>query len=303
MKKNREKKFHLKARRGNYHKMDPYKVLKVDKNCTVDQLRQAFKRVASKVHPDKGGNEEMFNIVVESYRSIFNTLKGRNNKDFNQLKNDSQSEFNGKAKKHVSFSDNVNQSSEKFQAKFNKIFDENRFEDSSIDDGYGHMMSASSAVREDIDVGERLRNFNDFNSVFDNQETMNKEITVYKEPEALVLSKKLSFNELGVDRVDDYSSESNKPSKLGYCDYMKAHTTNKLIDKDHVKQRQNFKNMDDIETKREGQSFALTSEDRRHIEEGIKREKQKERQRDISLKESDKRVEQHFNRVNKLMLS
>tara|TARA_B100000405_G_scaffold193719_1_gene135773 strand:- start:8673 stop:9572 length:900 start_codon:yes stop_codon:yes gene_type:complete len=296
------KKISLKRKAKNYYKMDPYKVLKVDKNCTVDQLRQAFKRVASQVHPDKGGNEEMFNIVVESYKTIFNTLKGRNNKDFNQLKNDSQAEFNVmKAKKHVSFKDDLK--SEKFQAKFNRIFDDNRFGDPSIDDGYGYMMTASSAIREDINVGEKLKNFSDFNSVFDNQETINKEITLYKEPEALVLSKKLSYNELGVDRVDDYSSESNKPSQLAYCDYMKAHTTNKLIDKNHMKKRQGFKNMDDIETKREGQSFALTEEDKRQIEEGIKREKQRERQRAISLKENDRKIEEHFNRVNKLMLS
>ena len=283
--------------------MDPYKVLRVDKNCTVDQLRQAFKKVAAKVHPDKGGNEEMFNIVVESYRTIFQVLKGRDHKSFNELKNDSMSDFNQmKPKKDVSFSPNV-ENNEKFQKKFNRIFDENRFEDHSRDSGYGHMMSASSAVREDIDVGKKLENFGDFNDTFDDQETMNKEITVYKEPEALVLSKRLSFDELGVDHVDDYSSESNKSSKLAYCDYMKAHTTNKLIDKNHVKSRQSFKNMDDIEKKRDGQSFALTEEDRQRIEEGIKREKQKERQRAISIKERDSRVEQHFNTVNRMMLS
>jgi len=76
-----------------------------------------------------------------------------------------------------------------------------------------------------------------------------------------------------------------------------------LIDKNHMKKRQGFKNMDDIETKREGQSFALTEEDKRQIEEGIKREKQRERQRAISLKENDRKIEEHFNRVNKLMLS
>jgi len=283
--------------------MDPYKVLKVSKDCTVDQLRQAFKKVASKVHPDKGGNDEMFNIVVESYKTIFQTLKGREHKSFKDLKSQSMSDFNQmKPKKNVSFGVDLS-NDEKFQRKFNKIFDENRFEDPSIDDGYGHMMAASSAMREDIDVGKKLENFGDFNDEFDNMETMNKEITVYKEPEALVLSKKLSFNELGVDRIDDYSSESNKSSKLAYCDYMKAHTTNKLIDRNNVKRRQSFKNMDDIQKKREGQSFALTEEDKRQIEEGIKREKQKERQRAISLKEHDRRVEQHFNTVNKLMLS
>ena len=160
--------------------MDPYKVLKVSKDCTVDQLRQAFKKVASKVNPDKGGNDEMFNIVVESYKTIFQTLKWREHKSFKDLKSQSMSDFNQmKPKKNVSFGVDLS-NDEKFQRKFNKIFDENRFEDPSIDDGYGHMMAASRAMREDIDVGKKLENFGDFNDEFDNMETMNKEITVYK---------------------------------------------------------------------------------------------------------------------------
>lgn len=284
--------------------MDPYKVLNVSRTCSIDELRNAFKKVAIKVHPDKGGSQELFNIVVESYKTIFQKMKGQSgDKDFNELKRESQRNFSTMKKtKHVSFNLEEDKDKEDFHTKFNKVFDENRFHDSTVDDGYGHMMSAHSAVREDIDIKQQVKNFNDFNSTFDEQEAMNKEMVIYKEPEALLLSKSLSYNELGVDRVDDYSSDTTKATGLGYCDYMKAHTTNKLVDKRYIKEHQTYKNMNDIEQKRESQSFALSDEDRRSIESGLRKEKEREMKRQVNVQEYDKNIQKHFEKVNKLML-
>jgi len=105
--------------------MDPYKVLNVSRNCSIEQLRDAFKQVAIKVHPDKGGNQELFNIVVESYKVIFQKLKGQSgDRDFNELKQESQREFTTMKKtKHVSFK--LDDDKEGFQKKFNKVFDDN----------------------------------------------------------------------------------------------------------------------------------------------------------------------------------
>lgn len=282
--------------------MDPYKILKVDKNCSIEQLRDAFKRVAIKVHPDKGGNEEMFNVVVESYKTIYKKLKSESgDKDFHELKNESRHQFqNIKKTKHVSFK--VGANDDEFNTKFNKIFDENRFTESAIDDGYGQFMSQSSKHRDEIDIKKSVKNFKDFNTVFDNQEAMNKEIIIYKEPEPLTMSKSLAFNELGVDKIDDFSSDTTNSRNIGYCDYMKAHTTNKLVDKRYMKETQSYKNMDDIERSRSSQVFELSSEDRRRIDEEVKREKEREMKRVINLKKYDDNVSEHFNKVNKLMI-
>ena len=282
--------------------MDPYKVLNVSRNCSIEQLRDAFKKVAIKVHPDKGGNQELFNIVVESYKVIFQKLKGQSgDRDFNELKQESQREFTTMKKtKHVSFK--LDDDKEGFQKKFNKVFDDNRFYDSTVDEGYGHMMREHSATREDIDIKKKVNNFKDFNSAFDDQEVLNKDMVVYKEPEALMLSKSLSYNELGVDRIDDYSSDTTKASTLGYCDYMKAHTTNKLVDKRYLKEHETYKNMNDIEQKREAQSFSLSDEDMRVIETGLKKEKEQEMRRQVNVQEYDKNIQSHFEKVNKLMI-
>ena len=38
--------------------IDPYKILQVDKNFTIDILKQKYKQLAIKLHPDKGGDNE-----------------------------------------------------------------------------------------------------------------------------------------------------------------------------------------------------------------------------------------------------
>ena len=283
--------------------MDPYKILHVEKNCSIEQLREAFKKVAIKVHPDKGGNEELFKIVVESYKVIYTKLKSDNgDKDFNELKSESHLQFeNMKKTKHVSFKGD--QSEEEFSSKFNKTFDENRFQDSVIDDGYGQFMSQSSKHRDEIDISKSIKNFKDFNTAFDNQEVMNKEVMMYKEPEPLTMSKSLAFNELGVDKIDDFSSDTTNSRNIGYCDYMKAHTTNKLVDKRYIKETKSFNNMDDLEKSRSSQRFELSSADRKRIEEEIKREKDRESNRQMNLKKYDQNVSEHFEKVNKLMLN
>ena len=283
--------------------MDPYRILKVDKNCTIAQLRDAFKRVAIKVHPDKGGNKEMFNVVVESYKTVYKKLKSESgDKDFNELKNESrQQSQNPKKTKNVSFKvDNATE--EEFNTKFNKVFDDNRFVDSAIDDGYGQFMSQSSKKRDDIDIKKSVKNFKDFNSAFDSQDVMNKEIITYKEPEPLTMSKSLAFNELGIDKIDDFSSDTTNNRNIGYCDYMKAHTTNKLVDKRYMKETQSYKNMDDIERSRSSQVLELSSDDRKRIDAEVTREKEREMKRVMNLEKYDANVSEHFKKVNKLMI-
>ena len=44
-------------------KLNPYKVLGIDKNFDETTLKKAYLRMAMKTHPDKGGSEEQFQLV------------------------------------------------------------------------------------------------------------------------------------------------------------------------------------------------------------------------------------------------
>lgn len=58
--------------------MSHYKILKVNKNATKSEIENAYKKLIIKYHPDKGGNEEEFLRITESY----NILKDKYKRDF-----------------------------------------------------------------------------------------------------------------------------------------------------------------------------------------------------------------------------
>lgn len=50
--------------------MDHYKVLGVDNDATQEDIKKAYRRLASKHHPDKGGDAEEFRNVQQAYEIL-----------------------------------------------------------------------------------------------------------------------------------------------------------------------------------------------------------------------------------------
>lgn len=53
--------------------MDYYKVLGIDKNANADEIKKAYRKLASQHHPDKGGDKEKFQQVQEAYSKLTET--------------------------------------------------------------------------------------------------------------------------------------------------------------------------------------------------------------------------------------
>ena len=47
-----------------------YEILGVPEDASYDQIRKAFKEIAKKEHPDKGGNEAKFKEANEAYDTL-----------------------------------------------------------------------------------------------------------------------------------------------------------------------------------------------------------------------------------------
>lgn len=50
--------------------MDHYATLGVSKNATPDDIKKAYRKLASQHHPDKGGDTAMFQKIEEAYRTL-----------------------------------------------------------------------------------------------------------------------------------------------------------------------------------------------------------------------------------------
>eukprot|EP01056_Protomagalhaensia_sp_Gyna25_P001777 Protomagalhaensia_sp_Gyna_25__1776@NODE_1935_length_1402_cov_110_157740_g1594_i0_p1_GENE_NODE_1935_length_1402_cov_110_157740_g1594_i0NODE_1935_length_1402_cov_110_157740_g1594_i0_p1_ORF_typecomplete_len417_score84_58DnaJ_C/PF01556_18/1_1e52DnaJ/PF00226_31/7_9e24DnaJ/PF00226_31/8_9e03DnaJ_CXXCXGXG/PF00684_19/1_1e12AntiTRAP/PF15777_5/0_46AntiTRAP/PF15777_5/0_26Integrin_beta/PF00362_18/0_33SerH/PF06873_11/7_7HypA/PF01155_19/8HypA/PF01155_19/3_6Zf_RING/PF16744_5/4_9Zf_RING/PF16744_5/1_2e03_NODE_193 len=67
--------------RGGQEKVDNtsfYEALGVAKNATTDEIKKAFKKLAIKHHPDKGGDPEKFKEVCKAYEVLSDPEKRRN---------------------------------------------------------------------------------------------------------------------------------------------------------------------------------------------------------------------------------
>jgi DnaJ-class molecular chaperone len=50
--------------------MNFYTILNVDKSASQDEIKQSYKKLVLKYHPDKGGDEEQFKMIQEAYETL-----------------------------------------------------------------------------------------------------------------------------------------------------------------------------------------------------------------------------------------
>jgi len=74
--------------------MNPYEVLGISQGATEQEAKKAYKKLASKHHPDKGGDEAKFKEVKEAYDRIANPEKFRNENPFQRQQGPGNFEFN-----------------------------------------------------------------------------------------------------------------------------------------------------------------------------------------------------------------
>ena len=65
---------------ANHHKRDYYETLGVDRSATRDQIKQAYRHLALKYHPDRNHEpdaEDKFREIAEAYAVLSDDVKRR----------------------------------------------------------------------------------------------------------------------------------------------------------------------------------------------------------------------------------
>jgi curved DNA-binding protein CbpA len=293
---------------------DPYKVLGIAPNSNVYQIKQRYRQLARTMHPDRGGSEVLFNLLQISYAKILEEKKMQQiDKAFNELKIEFDTyvdKQNSQKTRHVDMN-NLDTNDERstarltFKEHFNKVFEESR-QTNPYDVGYGDDMLTSKAHREDLSVNKVIDKFtiDKFNEAFQNTDSKNTKILMKKtEPTPFAMSKNLCFTELGVDKIKDFSGSNRTNKQLHYMDYKVAHSTSKLVDPRLQERRKDYKNIDDLESQRSRVEFTMSKHDQQVYDERMLKKKRKEEQRHNNLIQQDESLNDHFNRVNQLMMT
>lgn len=313
-------------------KIDPLKVLDLPKNYTAEMLRENYKRLALKAHPDKGGSEYLFKLLTQCYKYLASDLKKKEaDKQFHELKQEFLNELD-KAKSSSRSRSQNSSSSQKSrpsqqqqqqrsydepnqgsvqnafykgsrfdQDKFNKFFMDNKLADEVHEQGYKEWME-SNASRE---APQFKGSFNSqgFNSHFEKHakaDGNHKQLIKYQEPEALVTSKRLGFTELGQDSIDDFSGDNKSLKNLNYTDYRLAHTTSRIVDPSTV-DRQDFRNIQELEHSRGSISYQMSEEEYAVYMKKKRQQEKLDEQRQQVLRSYDELVQQHYQKINGML--
>ncbi len=286
-------------------KVNPYVLLGVPQNYTMEQLKNAYRKKALIAHPDKGGNPKLFDDLTKAYFSLLEKLKQReDDKQYIDLKNNSKDYME---KQRTDNKQNVSISKEKFNlTAFNKIFEDNRISDPS-DVGYQEWLKNDN-VREQPKVFSTKFNIDNFNAMFENwkdeDEELGKEIVLSEGPQALMAYHgKTGFVELGVDRINDFTNADPNSRNLGYTDLKQAYSRNGIINTKAVTPRESYRNVEDYERARASKlSYQMTPEEIRQQEIKKRREQEEEERRIQRVQQRDNTAFNSYNRVHQMMI-
>lgn len=284
--------------------VDPYKVLNLPKTFTMDQLKEAYKKMALKVHPDKGGNEYMFKLVTACYKTLAKEYNRRvSDRQYHELKAD----FVKSQSQHQRRMDNINldAATKGFNLeRFNRVFEENKLP-SITDTGYETFLKDSKEVEQKNMFAGKKFSREMFNKQFEKHATTlenNKFVVKYKEPEPLLATKKMSYVELGEESIDDFSGANTSRKNLNYMDLKLAHTTSRIIDLKAVDKRREYKTVEDLENDRSSISYTMNDEDRIYYERKRKQEELMERQRMATVLKTDQQTALQFDKIHRMLL-
>lgn len=269
--------------------INPYKVLGVSNNFTLEQLQSQYKQSLLKYHTDSSKDirsTPMFHVLTGCYKMLMDEYKKRPTKEKGSISSRIVKSIFSRAPSvgqepspslKPSFDPNKNFDS----VKFNTLFEKHRIPDIT-DDGYGKWIN-------------------------ENTQDLQKRSHAYNTPQPINLAHDLigksgtDFYELGVSKIDDYSADNISKGAMSFMDYRVAHTTEKIVDLNDIVERKQYSSVQELEKER-ALPVIFDSRENKLYQQQLYTEEQKEKKRLQVLEKHDKMISNQYNQTSRLFL-
>lgn len=284
----------------NNNNFNALEIFGLESNYTLDELKIKYKKLALKYHPDTGCKDtSKFKLISKAYVIL---KEKHNSSKIDRQHSDMKTGYS-------SFIDNQDKRTnfkldpEKFDInKFNKLYEENKIK-SQNEGGYGDWKTTNTAEEPEQIFSEKF-NINMFNNAFNKvkqNENKNTQLIVYDEPLPSDKGTLMNFSDIADEKINDFSSDVY--GSLTFTDYKQAHTHTKLINADDTTlHRKNYRSVEELEKDRSNIKHTMSDIDLIKYEENKAMKKQQEQERLQRIQYKDNVHEEHYNRLNKLMI-
>ena len=282
--------------------MDPYRVLGVSYDADIQEIRTQFKKLVLKAHPDRGGNQKVFQLIKNAYKYLYEYKKNEEKQLANEQRTLKQAKKERKRQtkklkqefKQVQNNPDlkkINANSKSFDSRsFNKLFNEFKTEDAD-DRGYDTMKSSNNRLEPEDIRAQYLK---------EKKEKM--QIVVITEPEGIQAGSQ-NFKELGKKHQGDFSKK-HEGNGQGFSDYQSAYTDREVLENTMGNTREdshlgsNSKGqMSKLQNRRGGISYDMNPQEKMQYEMKMEQEKATEEQRRFRFNQQTQQSQKQFQRM------
>lgn len=277
---------------------------------TEESLKKAYKRMALKAHPDKGGSEEYFEAVTRAYAylsEILTFMQGGKRKTEGAVNAQAADHLRGTREqeaKQWEHAEPVRLNAKNLDMNaFNKLFEQTHMPDPDSD-GYGDWLKGSDATSA---AGPKFKgefNRDVFNRMFDDESKKSRnpsnQLVVHPGQMALTLNP-TSGTDLVGERPDSYTAATN--SRFQYTDLRGAYTTDSTVSDKVANVVVGERNFDQYRASRERAPEALSHHEMQGIREYESRQKQMDGMRERRLAEMSVRNQNYHDRMKQLVIT
>jgi hypothetical protein len=304
----RRREYQAKLQELDTDNVNALKLFGLNQNYNIEELKNAYKGLAIKTHPDrKGGSNQKFQLVTKCYMSLLEKYKAReSDKTHMDLRSGSKTYIDSQTKNTVPAMKGSVLDKDKFDLKlFNKLYEDNKLWDPG-DQGYGDWISDENIDKpEDTPLFSKKFNLNIFNTTFESHKSKynGNQIMEYNEPRELV-STGAGYIELdGGKEIDDFTKPmDNGGNNLAYTDLKTAYTNKGAFINPNEVEYKTYKSIDELKRDRSKIKYTMTPEQIREQEIKAIQLQHKEEERQRRLIERDNMISNNYNRTHVMML-